>query len=410
MTGEEKLREFSEESFRKTITEVNERIYHFLGYGHSNCTAVRGSSSWILIDALDTDKRAERMYAELQKICDLPVSAIIFTHGHPDHRGGSGAFACMSPEVIAFAPVKKPLPYYDRLNDVLNARTVRQFGYDETDEEAITQGIGPREGHTQNDGVYSFLPPTTVYTEETVNRVIDGVPMELTRAPGETDDTVLVWLPEDKVICTGDNYYGTFPNLYAIRGTQYRDIAQWIASLRKILTYPAEALLPGHTAPLIGRELIQKQVGTFTDAIEALLEDTLACMNRGMTLSETAQTVTLRDEYRDLPYLGEFYGTAEWAVKSIYTGYLGWFDGSPAKLMPLPEGEFNRELHALIGEEKLQERIHAAIAQKKYQLALQLLEIADDKTCLKEALLGRASQMTSANGRHYLISSANEHK
>lgn len=143
---------------------------------------------------------------------------------------------------------------FNAFNDFLNYRGKLQHGYGQSDEEAICQGIGPREGMSQNDGVYAILPPTTVYTEEKICRNIDGVEIKMRRAPGETDDQILVYLTEWKVICTGDNYYGVFPNLYAIRGTQYRDIAQWIDSLRLILSYDSEALLPGHTAALTGKK------------------------------------------------------------------------------------------------------------------------------------------------------------
>ena len=406
MKGEEKLRQFSETAYRKTLTKVNDRVYHFLGYGHSNCTGILGNSSWILVDTLDTDARAARVYEELKKICDVPVKTIIYTHGHPDHRAGAGAFKEMNPEIIAFAPVRAPLKYYEKINDFLNYRGRLQHGYGQSDEEAICQGIGPREGMSQNDGVYAILPPATVYTEEKICRNIDGVEIEMRRAPGETDDQILVYLPEWKVICTGDNYYGAFPNLYAIRGTQYRDIAQWIDSLRLILSYDSEALLPGHTAALTGKEAIQKQVGTFADALEAVLFDTLDCMNQCMGLSETVEHVKLRPEYRDLPFLGEYYGTVEWAVRSIYNGYVGWFDGNAAYLMPVSEKAFNNKLHELISEEKLQEEIKACMEKEDYQMALQLIEIAEDKSLRNEALMGRASQMTSANARHYLIGTA----
>ena len=58
---------------------------------------------------------------------------------------------------------------------------------------------------------------------------------------------------DDQVLCTGDNYYAVFPALYAIRGTQYRDLATWIDSLNLILSFDANILLPGHTHPLLNR-------------------------------------------------------------------------------------------------------------------------------------------------------------
>ncbi len=36
MTGEQKLKAFTEANYQKTLTKVNDRIYHFLAYGHIN--------------------------------------------------------------------------------------------------------------------------------------------------------------------------------------------------------------------------------------------------------------------------------------------------------------------------------------------------------------------------------------
>lgn len=208
---------------------------------------------------------------------------------------------------------------------------------------------------------------------------------------------------DDQVLCTGDNYYAVFPALYAIRGTQYRDLATWIDSLNLILSFDANVLLPGHTRPLLNKELIQNQVGQFKEAIEYILFNTLDCINKGLTLDETVQTVSLPEELKNSPYLQEYYGTVEWAVKSVYTGYVGWFDGDPVHLLPVSDQEYNSVLLDLIGEEKLLEKIKDCMSHSQYQIALQLLELIDNKELKKECLLQRAKQVKSANARHYLI-------
>ena len=196
--------------------------------------------------------------------------------------------------------------YYEKLNDILNKRGIYQHGYGLSDEEALCQGIGIREGKETGHGTYDFLAPTTLYNEQKVEITIDGIRMKLVSAVGETDDQIFVWLEDFGVICTGDNYYGCWPNLYAIRGTQYRDIAQWVDSLGLILSYNPDVLLPGHTKPLIGKELIQKQVGTFRDAIEYVLLKTLDCMNQGLTISETVEQVKLPKEFQEKDFWGNF--------------------------------------------------------------------------------------------------------
>ena len=416
MTGEEKLKKFTEEQYHRQVTKINDRIYHFLGWGHSNATAIIGDTSVILVDTLDSDTRAGRLRRELAAITDKPVRTIIYTHSHPDHRGGAGAFRDTVQEIIAFKSQAAALDGYDRIAAALNKRGAFQFGYALSDEENISQGIGPREGKAVGDGAYDFMPPTTVYDGGTVTRAIDGVTVELTAAPGETDDQLFVWLEADKVMISGDNYYGCWPNLYAIRGTQYRDVAQWVKSLETILSYPAEALLPGHTAPLVGRGRVQEVVGSFKAAIASVLDQTLECLGRGLTLEETVESVLLPRELRDKEYLGEYYGTVEWSVKSIYNGYVGWFDGDAAHLMPCRRREFSAVVLELAGgAKKVLEKAGDCLDQGNSQLALELLELLEGEGCdenakdlKRRALLARAVQMTSANARHYYISSAKE--
>lgn len=414
MKQEAELKEFSIRNFQKKITKVNERIYHFLGYGHSNAIAIFGDTSILLIDTLDSVERGVVLREELAKLSDLRVETIIYTHGHPDHRGGAGAFRDTVKDVMAMRPKQSPYEHYDKLSHILNKRGKRQFGYELSDDEAITQGIGIREGAARGE-TFDSLPVTIWHEEDLIRCTIDGIPLEIFRAPGECDDGLAIWLPEDEVLCCGDNYYGCWPNTYAIRGTQYRDLAQWIATLRTMLSYPSKVLLPGHTRALFGEE-IQEVLGSYTEALESVLMQTLECMDRGFTVSQCVEAVNLPDHLQGKEYLGEYYGTIEWTVRGIYSGYLGWFDGDPVHLMPASEEKLSLKLLSLMNEQAVLLEIENCLSQEEYQLALELGKIMsckkDHEKQLKKlrqrALLGRAAQMTSANARHYYIACAKE--
>lgn len=423
--GEERLREFSEREYKETVTEVTKGIWHVLGMGHSNAIFLEGETGVILIDTLDTLGRGERLRELIKEKTGKEVHTILYTHMHPDHRGGAGAFRDTAKEIIAFAPKTPILEHTGMLREVQMRRGARQFGYELSDEENISQGIGIREGIAYGDK-YDFVPANIVYESDWEGREIDGVRLELHRLPGETDDQMAVWLPDAKVLCCGDNYYGCFPNLYAIRGSQYRDIASWIRSIDRLRKFPAEYLLPGHTSVIYGREKIEEVLKSFQGAIEDILLRTLEGMNQGKTIDELASEIELALQYRDLPWLGEYYGCTEWTVRAIFTAYLGWFDGNPTHLHPLSPKTRAEKMRKLIGgRNALFEAIRQANEEQDDQWCLELAEYWDENEASDseegakeqnrqvrewkiQALRRLATLETSANGRHYYLVSAHE--
>jgi alkyl sulfatase BDS1-like metallo-beta-lactamase superfamily hydrolase len=415
--GEQLLKYFADTAYPPTVAKITSGIYHVMGYGHSNSIIIEAENSVILIDTLDTDARAEKLKKLIADITEKPVKTIIYTHGHPDHRGGASVFSDTVDEIIAFAPKKPVLGRTNELNDILNKRTSYQFGYKLSDDEVITQGIGIREGFTVGEGKYAFVPATTIYKEEKVNRTIDGINIDLISAIGETDDQIFVWLPYSKVLCCGDNYYSCWPNLYALRGSQYRDVSAWIDTLDLILSYPAEYVLPGHTKPLIGRNNVQEVLSNFRNAIEYVLAETLKGMNKGLTVDELASTIKLPEEFAKLSYLGEFYGTVVWSIRSIYNGYVGWFDGNPTNLNKLQPKEYAVKMLDLIGDDaNIITEIKKSLVNQEAQWAIELCDLLIDtereikigKQLKAQGLMALSKLETSANGRHYYIACAKE--
>ena len=419
--GAEQLQVYANRTFEKNILKVAEYIYYFTGFGHSNATLLIGDTSCILVDVLDSDVRGETLKQAIAQITDKPVKTIIYTHGHPDHRGGAKAFADTVEEIIAFAPKRPVLKYSQLVNDILMLRGARQFGYALTDAELITQGLGPREGSTCGEGTYGILPPATVYTEDSVTRTIDGVTLQMTAAVGETDDQIFVWLPDAKALCCGDNFYACFPNLYAIRGSQYRDISAWVDSLDVIRNYPIETLLPGHGKAIQGTQTVQETLKNYRDAIESVLLQTLDGMNQGLTIDQLAENVKLPETLANLPYLGEHYGSVEWTVRSIFNAYAGWFDGNPTALHPLTASQnASHTIRMMGGVNAVLQEIQSAIATGEYQWGMQLCdlilqlpaasheELAQAKQYKAQCCLGIAPLETSSNGRHYYQMCAKE--
>ena len=143
------------------------------------------------------------------------------------------------------------------------------------------------------------------------------------KAEFETDDQIYVWLPDLRILFPGDNFYRAFPNLYAIRGVPLRRVDHWVESLAKMIEEDAEHLVPSHTRPIIGSAKVRSALQAYHDGVKSVLDQTMAGMNRGLRPDELARTVRLPEELAGSPFLREFYGTVEWAVRTAALEALG---------------------------------------------------------------------------------------
>ncbi|WP_053984443.1 alkyl/aryl-sulfatase [Niameybacter massiliensis] len=413
--GEEKLIKQAQIGFPKGITKITERVYFALGYGASTATLIEGESTCILIDTLNGTTVAKEVLEAFKKITNKPIKTIIYTHYHHfDHTCGAGVFADEDCEIIGRIPAYPQYGKSHLLKDIFAKRTAMQFGTGLSNEEILSLGIAPI---NDNNGEKSNLSPNKLFSEEKLVLTIDGIELELVAAPGETDDQIFAWLPQEKVLCCGDNYYESWPNLYAIRGGQYRDVSSWVDALTHMISYEAEYLLPGHTRAVVGKEKIKQSLTNYRDAIEYVLVETLKGMNEGMTIDELVEQIKLPQELEKLPYLQEYYGTVEWTVRSIFTGYLGWFDGNPTHLGSMQKMKnAQKTLKLMGGAKKVIEEIEEALKQEEEQWAVELCDIllaaGEEVEIAKElkaqGLVVLARIQTSANARHYYLASAKQ--
>jgi alkyl sulfatase BDS1-like metallo-beta-lactamase superfamily hydrolase len=226
---------------------------------------------------------------------------------------------------------------------------------------------------------------------------------------------LFVWLPDKKALFPGDNFYKTFPNLYTIRGTPYRDLAGWVNSLDMMRYLEPEHLIPSHTRPISGKEEIYHKLTTYRDGIQYVHDQTIRMMNKGMGPDEIAETISLPKHLGDSPFLKEFYGSPEWSARNVFSGYLGWFDGNPSTLKPLPRiEEANNLINLAGGWDSLFSLAEESFKNEEYQWALQLTDyLLLSKPKNKESTVLRMSCLkvlgereSNPNSRYYYLSSA----
>ena len=378
---------------------------------------VIGEQGVVIIDALRALGAAEKVAEEFRKITDKPVKVLIYTHGHGDHTGGASAFIGESKNVkiIAREGFKDDLQGSSPVEPILKKRNARQFGRNLPPEDIINRGVAP--GSTPTDRVgEGYIEPNYTFQDST-KLTLAGVDFELFAANGETNDHLFVWCPGLNTLFSGDNYYNSFPNLYAIRGSQYRDVKSWGESVQKMSTYPVEYLVPGHTRPLSGKENVHHNLKNYSSAILSVYQQTIDAMNNGYTLQQTVDRVRLPDSLKNQSNLQEFYGSVSWGVRSIFLHYVGWFDGNPTNLYPLSASQKAKNMIQLAGGEKnLFQHLQNTLNQGDYQWGMQLADYllqtdykSVEVTKIKVKLLRKlAVKQINAPARNYYLSYAYE--
>lgn len=408
--------------FEKQIVELASGVFGAIGFAASNVYMLVGEDGLIIIDSTETTKAAENILEEFRKISDKPVKTIIYTHSHRDHISGASVFAeDNAPEVIASDNFESDLVAVDGAHPTpvkaLLARTKRQFGMGLSfPEERVSVGVGPGDRPMQGMGA-GYIAPTVSIAEQKTHLTRCGFELELVKAPGETPDHLVVWLADHRILFCGDNFYSSFPMLYAIRGTAYRDFNAWADSLALLLEFDAEILAPGHTMPVHGAGKIAEYLTDYRNAISAVVSQTVEGMNKQLGPDHLAHTVTLPDELASKPYLKEFYGKVSWSVRAYFAGTLGWFDGNPTNLAKLSPQQSAHKIIALAGGvEALLDAANTAAEADEHQWVLELTdhlinaeERMEEASVLKiSALRAMADLEINAAGRNYYLLCAQE--
>jgi len=406
------------EEFREDVIEVTDGVYVAVGFGIANSIMIEGDDAVTIVDTMESLEAAERIAERFRAITDKPVRAIIYTHSHPDHIHGAPAFINDDNPVDIYAhrSLEKAVDQtVSVLQPIITQRSFRMYGSRLPDADRTNVGIGPFVD-LQEHSTLQILRPTQTFQDE-LSITVGGVEVILKHAPGETDDQVVVWLPQQKVLLPGDNFYRAFPNLYTIRGTSYRDPKTWADSLEMMRDLEPEYLVPGHSRPMTGKAEIRKHLTDYRDAIRYVYDQTIRMMNAGKTPDDIAHEIRLPPRLAQSPFLQEFYGKPEWSARMVFGGTLGWFDGNPSNLHPTPPREKAERMAQLAGgEEALMTAVEKAAGNEDHQWVLELtdyvLRLSPEHPAATEhrivALQALAAAETNPGARHYYLTSAAE--
>jgi len=197
------------------VRQLKPDVYWTEGGSGGNTGFIIGKNGVIVIDAKTTPDSAKEMLADIAKVTNLPITHVILTHSDADHVNGLAAFPT-GLTIIAHENNKK--------------------------EQEAALAVGGR-GAPPADH-----QPTMVVSKNKETLTLDGVKIELFHwAPAHTGGDLVVYLPDEKIVFTGDIAATNHPfaRIHTENG-KHGSSAGWAESMKGMIALNADTYVVGH--------------------------------------------------------------------------------------------------------------------------------------------------------------------
>jgi cyclase len=218
---------------------VSHNIYVFTSdlYAQVTAGAIVTRDGAILVDTLPFPSEAREMRAFIARVCRPGVRYVVLTHYHADHT--YGAYLFPRADMVAHARCRVLLVK-------TGAPALERAKAEESDLE----------------GVVLRLPDIT-FDDGEMALLLGGRLIRLIHAPGHTQDSVMVYVEDDRVLFAADT---VMPVPSIVDG----DMDAFRASLQKVAGLPIENMVQGHGEVILRGEVqdVVKASLAYLDAIE----------------------------------------------------------------------------------------------------------------------------------------------
>src|SRR5579862_4945110 len=234
-----------------TTHQLKPNVYWIEG-GGGNSGVIIGDKGVIVVDAKTTLDGGKELLDDIAKITPKPVTTVILTHSDGDHVNGLASFTA-GITIIAHENNKK-----------------------EQDTALAAGGRGaPPAGHL----------PTQIISKNKDDLKIDGVKVQVLHwAPAHTSGDLVVFLPDEKIVFTGD-IFSTQPDAL-IHLEKNGSSEGWVTTGQGIGGLNAEQFVPGH-----GNVETKAEVQKRATDVAAKREKIKALVAQGKSLDEIRTAV-----------------------------------------------------------------------------------------------------------------------
>ena len=228
----------------------------------------------VLIDSPLPYEKAIKWRKEIEERAELLF--LINTEHHLDHTVGNFIFRDIS--IIAHSLTRKALEEerVERIREALR--------------EIYTEPVTLPED-------FSIILPSITF-EGRITLHFEGLTFEILHFPGHTPGQTCVYIPEEKIIFTGDNIFS------GVQTFLHQSLPfDWLRSLEKMKEMDIELIVPGH-GDICTKSYIDEQASFIREWIEAVEE----AIRKGWSLEEAQERISFLDRYpmdRGLEKAGE---------------------------------------------------------------------------------------------------------
>ena len=288
--------------------KVMEGIYYATASGTmtvgSNSPVIVNDDEAMVIDSEITPAAARALVADLKAVTNKPVGYIVDSHYHYDHAFGNQVFGA-DVQIIGHDNTRRRLlgefgnvlEQYTYLNSVQPVPARLESLKQRIAEEKDPQQKATLERQAANSRAYleqvkeiKVTPPNlTIDKKMTLFRGSREIQI-LYLGRGHTDTDVVVLLPKERVVCTGD----LMESQVSYMGDSFPE--EWIATLDRLKALDFDTVMPGHGVVFKGKTKIE----AFQKYLRDVINQVNASRKQGLSAEEAAKRVDVT------AYAGEF--------------------------------------------------------------------------------------------------------
>jgi len=246
------------------MQQITNNVFVETGFKGCNASFVVTSAGVVMIDYPGAPTQAKQWRQKIGK--HAKISYLINTEPHVDHTSGGFFFPGT---LIAQEGIRQSLSRPNAAKEFLGWMKM----------------VDP-EGLSRVKGYQVRLPEITFASELTL--YAGDHTFELYHLPGHTSCQTAIYVPQEKVLFTGDNIVHHHQP-YFFESLPF----QWLESLKRIGQFDADCIVPGHGDVCRDKSYVQE----FSDFIQEWLDAVKKAIDRGMNKEAIMNSISFLDRY-----------------------------------------------------------------------------------------------------------------